>query len=96
LFFFCAIISIENEREVKGMKEFFGIKEKYRFEANDIVALITIANVVLIIMGFWWAPMIGLVNCVVGIGLNIKNRVHINLYIMQVAFIVLNIYFLTL
>lgn len=78
------------------MKKFFGIKEGYKFEANDIVALLTIANVVLIIMGFWWAPMVGLVNCLVGIGLNIKNRVHINLYIMQVAFIVLNIYFLTL
>ena len=78
------------------MKEFFGIETKYTFEANDIVALLTIANVVLIIMGFWWAPMVGLVNCVVGIILNIKNRVHINLYIMQVAFIVLNIYFLTL
>lgn len=78
------------------MKDFFGIETKYTFEANDIVALLTIANVVLIIMGFWWAPMVGLVNCVVGIILNIKNRVHINLYIMQVAFIVLNIYFLTL
>jgi len=84
------------EERYKNMKEFFGIETKYTFEANDIVALLTIANVVLIIMGFWWAPMIGLVNCLVGIGLNIKNRVHINLYIMQVAFIVLNIYFLTL
>ena len=78
------------------MKKFFGIETKYTFEVNDVVALLTIANVVLIIMGFWWAPIVGLVNCVVGIGLNIKNRVHINLYIMQVAFIVLNIYFLTL
>jgi hypothetical protein len=78
------------------MKKFFGIETIYTFEANDLVALFTIANVVLIIMGFWWAPIIGLVNCLIGIGLNIKNRVHINLYIMQVAFIVLNIYFLTL
>ena len=78
------------------MKKFFGIETAYKFEANDVVALLTIANVVLIIMGFWWAPMVGLVNCLVGICLNIKNRVHINLYIMQVAFIVLNIYFLTL
>ena len=78
------------------MKRFFGIERKYKFEANDFVALLTIANVVLIIMGFWWAPCVGLANCVVGIILNIKNRVHINLYIMQVAFIVLNIYFLTL
>ena len=78
------------------MKEFFGIKTTYKFEANDVVALLTIANVVLIIVGFWWAPMVGLVNCIVGIILNIKNRVHINLYIMQIAFIVLNIYFLTL
>jgi hypothetical protein len=78
------------------MKKFFGVVTTYIFEANDLVALFTIANVVLIIMGFWWAPIIGLVNCLIGIGLNIKNRVHINLYIMQVAFIVLNIYFLTL
>ena len=78
------------------MKDFFGIETKYTFEANDIVALLTIANVVLIIMGFQWAPMVGLVNCVVGIIKKKKNRVHINLYIMQVAFIVLNIYFLTL
>lgn len=78
------------------MKEFFGIENKYSFEANDLVALLTIANVILIIMGFWWAPIIGLVNCFIGIGLNIKNRVHINLYIMQVSFIILNIYFLTL
>ena len=78
------------------MKKFFGIESKYKFEINDFVALLTIANVVLIIMGFWWAPMVGLTNCLVGIGLNIKNRVHINLYIMQVAFIILNIYFLTL
>ena len=78
------------------MKKFFRIESKYKFEINDFVALLTIANVVLIIMGFWWAPMVGLVNCFVGIGLNIKNRVHINLYIMQVAFIILNIYFLTL
>jgi hypothetical protein len=81
---------------VRPMKKFFGIESKYKFEINDFVALLTIANVVLIIMGFWWAPMVGLVNCLVGIGLNIKNRVHINLYIMQVAFIILNIYFLTL
>lgn len=78
------------------MKKFFGIETKYTFEANDIVALFTIANVVLVIMGFWWAPCVGLANCLIGIGLNIKNRVHINLYIMQIAFIVLNIYFLTL
>jgi hypothetical protein len=79
------------------MKKFFGITENgYKFEVNDIVAILTIANVVLIILGFWWAPIFGLVNCVIGLIMNIKNRVHINLYIMQVAFIVLNIYFLTM
>lgn len=78
------------------MKKFFGIEKKYSFEINDLVALVTIANVVLIIAGFWWAPILGLVNCGIGIIVNIINRVHINLYIMQIAFIVLNIYFLTM
>ena len=78
------------------MKKFFGIEKKYTFEINDIVALVTIANVVLIIMGFWWAPIFGLLNCGIGIVLNIRSHAHINLYIMQIAFIVLNIYFLTL
>ena len=78
------------------MKRFFRIEENFRFEMMDIFTLITILNVTFILMGFWWAPILGLVNCIGNIIYGMKCRVHINVYIMQIALIVLNVYFLTL
>ncbi len=78
------------------MKKFFGIEENFRFEIMDLFTFITILNVTFILMGFWWAPILGLINCVANIVCGIKNRVHINIYLMQIALIILNIYFLTL
>lgn len=79
------------------MREFFSIEEKeYKFEIWDLTALITILNVAFILMGFWWAPILGLVNCAICLVMNVINKVHINNYITQVALIVLNIYFLTM
>ena len=79
------------------MREFFSIEEKeYKFEIWDLTALITILNVAFILMGFWWAPILGLVNCAICLIMNVINKVHINSYITQVALIVLNIYFLTM
>lgn len=79
------------------MKEFFSITEKeYRFEIFDLTALITILNVAFILMSFWWAPILGLINCIICLVFNVKNKVHINSYITQIALIILNIYFLTM
>ena len=79
------------------MSEFFSIEEKeYKFEIWDLTALITILNVAFILMGFWWAPILGLVNCAICLVMNVINKVHINNYVTQVALIVLNIYFLTI
>ena len=78
------------------MKKFFDIKESYKFEMMDMFTILTILNVAFILMGFWWAPIIGLVNCGINIINNIIHRYHINSYIMQIALIVLNLYFLTL
>lgn len=79
------------------IKDFFCIKEdSYRFEIFDLMALITVLNVSFILMGFWWAPLLGITNCAIGIVLNIRGRCHINTYITQIALIVLNCYFLTL
>lgn len=79
------------------MREFFRIEEKgYRFEVWDLTALITILNVTFVLMGFWWAPILGLVNCAICLVVNVINRVHINNYVTQIALVVLNIYFLTL
>ena len=79
------------------MKKFFGIEaNKYIFEWTDITTLLTILNVTLVVMGFYWAPVVGLVNCGLGLVLNVINRTHINMYVMQIALVVLNAYFLTL
>lgn len=79
------------------MKEFFGIEaNEYIFEWSDLTTVLTILNVALVLMGFAWAPWIGVINCLVGLMLNVKFRTHINMYVMQLALIVLNFYFLTL
>ena len=67
---------------------------KYKFEINDLIALFTMLNVLLIICGVWFAPMFGLVNCGIGLGLNVKNKAHLNTYLIQLSLIILNIYFL--
>ena len=79
------------------MREFFSITEsKYQFEMYDVTTLITILNVAFILMGFWWAPILGLVNCIICLIANVKNHAHINNYVTQIALIILNCYFLTL
>ena len=79
------------------VKNFFGIESnKYVFEWADVTTLLTILNVALVLCGFWWAPMVGIANCIIGIILNVKFRSHLNMYCMQIALIVLNSYFLTL
>ena len=68
----------------------------YRFEIYDLMSLVTVLNVAFVLMGFWWAPILGIVNCCIGLVVNVLNRVHLNNYITQVALMILNIYFLTL
>lgn len=80
---------------MKSIKKFFQITEsKYVFSIFDITALFTICNVALVLLGFWWAPFFGLINCGIIIIVQIKNGAYINSYVTQVALIVLNIYFL--
>lgn len=76
------------------MKKFFGIKEKFHLEWADLTALLSILNVVFIMLGFWYAPFFGLFNCGFAIGWNYNKQMHINFYLTQIAFIILNIYFL--
>lgn len=78
------------------MKDFFNIKtDKYRFEIYDLTAIFTIVNVVLIVMGYWSiAPIFGLINCIICLVISIKNHLHINNYLTQLALIILNLYFL--
>ena len=60
------------------MRDFFNIKEDYyRFEIYDLTAILTILNVVFVLMGYWWAPIFGLVNCAICLTMNVVNRLHI-------------------
>lgn len=81
---------------MKKIKAFFSIKESYRFEVFDLTSLITVFNVAFILMRFWWAPILGIVNCAICMVLNVRSNAHINAYVTQLALIILNIYFLTL
>ena len=79
----------------KMIKKFFGIEnEKYLFEWEDLTSLLTVLNVALVIAGFSWAPWIGIINSSLGILLNVKFKSHLNMYVMQIALIILNAYFL--
>ena len=77
------------------MKEFFSITESnYQFNIFDITALFTILHVASLILGYWFAPLFGLVNCGICIITNVKNKAMINSYITQIALIILNLYFM--
>jgi hypothetical protein len=79
------------------MRKFFGIEsDKYVFEWGDVTTGLTILNVVLVLVGIAWAPIIGIVNSILGLILNIRFKTHLNMYVMQLALIVLNVYFLNL
>lgn len=79
------------------MKKFFKIESnKYIFEWADICTFLTIVNVALVLLGYWFAPIIGIINAVLGIALNIYFKSHINSYLTMIALIILNCYFLTL
>lgn len=66
---------------------------KYQFEIYDITALLTILNVAFIILVFHIISFSVLINCLIFIVLNIKNKGHINGYITQLSLIILNAYF---
>lgn len=78
------------------VKEFFGIEGDYKFEYNDLRALITVVNVILIMIYGLSIAWFGL--AVAGIGV-IKDLVvdrRINGLVMHLANVVLNLYFIIL
>jgi hypothetical protein len=78
------------------IKNFFNINEPYRFEMNDLRAVIQIINVALIIMFGLSVSWFGLALAVFGLVKDFTTDRHINSILMHTASAVLNIYFLTL
>lgn len=78
------------------MKKFFNIETAYKFEMNDLRAVIQVINVTLIIMFGLSVSWFGLALAVFGLIKDFTTDRHINSIVMHLAGAVLNIYFLTL
>ena len=79
-----------------AMKRFFNIETAYKFEMNDLRAVIQILNVALIMMFGLSVSWFGLALAVFGLIKDFTTDRHINSILMHTASGVLNIYFLTL
>ena len=81
---------------MQTVKKFFGIEKPYRFEMNDLRAVIQILNVALIMIYWLCISWFGLALAVFGLVKDFATDRHINSILMHTAGAVLNIYFLTL
>lgn len=78
------------------MKDFFNITSSYKFEWNDLRAIITVINVTLIILFGLQVAWFGLAVTVFGMVKELTGNRHINCLVSYLATIVLNVYFITL
>ena len=79
-----------------AIKRFFNIETAYKFEMNDLRAVIQILNVALIMMFGLSVSWFGLALAVFGLVKDFTTDRHINSILMHTASGVLNIYFLSL
>ncbi len=77
-----------------AIKKFFNIETAYKFEMNDIRAVIQVINVALIIMYGLSVAWFGLALAVFGLIKDFTTDRHINSIVMHLAGAVLNINFL--
>ena len=78
------------------VKRFFNIDSAYKFEMNDLRAVIQIINVALIMMFGLSVSWFGLAVALFGLVKDFTTDRHINSILMHTANAILNIYFLTL
>ena len=78
------------------MKDFFKIETSYKFEYNDLRALITVINVILIMIFGLSIAWFGLAVALIGVIKDLKVDRHINGLVMHLASVALNVYFLIL
>lgn len=76
------------------MKRLFHITEPYKFEYNDLRAVITVANVVLIMFFGLSIAWLGLVIGTIGLVKDLTVDKRINGAVMHLANIALNLFFI--
>lgn len=79
-----------------AIKNFFNIETEYKFEMNDLRAIIQILNVALIMMFGLSVSWFGLALAIFGLIKDFTTDRHINSILMHTASAVLNVYFLSL
>jgi hypothetical protein len=84
------------ERKENGVKKFFGIETKYKFEYNDVRALLTVVNVMLIMQFGLSIAWFGLAISTIGFIKDLATDRHINGIVMHLSTIALNVYFIIL
>ena len=78
------------------MKNYFGLNNHYRFEWNDLRAVITVINVILIMIYGLSIAWFGLAVAIIGVIKDLAVDHRINGLIMHLSSVALNIYFLIL
>ena len=81
---------------MEKIKKFFRIEESYKFEWNDLRAVIQIVNVVLIMIFGLTVAWFGLAIATLGLIKDFMTDRHLNGIAMHISSIVLNIYFISL
>lgn len=76
------------------MKNFFKIEGGYKFEWNDLRAIITVLNVILIMIYGLSIAWFGLAIAVVGLVKDFTTDRRINGIIMHLSNVALNVFFL--
>jgi type IV secretory pathway VirB2 component (pilin) len=81
---------------MEKVKRFFNIETTYKFEMNDLRALIQVVNVGLIMMFGLSVSWFGLALAVFGLVKDFTTDRHLNSIVMHLAGAVLNLYFLNI
>lgn len=78
----------------KNVKKFFKIEGGYVFEWNDLRALITLINVVLIMVYGLSISWFGLVVAIVGVIKDLTTDRKVNGLVLHLSNVLLNLYFI--
>jgi uncharacterized BrkB/YihY/UPF0761 family membrane protein len=81
---------------VEALKKFFQLEQPYKFEYNDLRAMITLINVVLIMIFGLSISWFGLAVALIGVIKDIAKDRRLNGLLMHLSNVMLNIYFLIL
>lgn len=76
------------------MKEKWGLDKSYKFEWNDLRAVITVVNVILIMIFGLSIAWFGLIVALLGLIKDFVKDHRINGAVMHLANVVLNLYFI--